>query len=440
MRVIAAILLVFSLTLTGCTNQEKDKSEEIVPASKPAEKMTPLEYLESYHQQIDTTNLNDFSDLELLEEDLKAHKVFLTGEFHSVAQNFPAQTKLLFYLHQNAGVNYYLAELPFSVTEYINLYLQSGDEKILEYLAEESINTHAEAAGHYQMYQDIYEYNQRQPVDKRIQFLGIDGDTLPNLALNHLKHLGSAKVIPAEISSHFQSLEDNIHPEIPRKEQSTPELKAFIHSWKQEVENNKELYKKTFSKDFDKFLFTLISIENGLKEIDANNKNYGDFNVVREEVFKEAFSYWIGKLPGDAKFFGEWGRAHILLSMEESMTKNGTYSALVPTIAQYINEEVPQTKGKVLSIPYMYDQSFLNPFRESEENSVAFTEEYNHLELLTEYGKDGVTLFKLNGEQSPFDAPNIFIPNPTVNGTLNYFQYVILIKNSEASKSYFDAK
>ncbi|MBT2691935.1 hypothetical protein [Bacillus sp. ISL-55] len=440
MRVITALLIVFSLTLTGCTNQEKESGEKIVPASNPSEKMTPIEYLEGYHQSINTTNLNDFSDLALLEEDLQTHKVFFTGEFHSVADNFPTQTKLLFYLNQNAGVNYYLAELPFAFAEYINLYLQFGDEKILEYLAAESKNTHSEAAGHYQMYRDIYKYNQEQPEGRRIQYLGIDGDTLPNLALNYLGHLASMKVIPTEISSHFSSLKDNIHPDLPRNDQSTPELKAFIKSWKLEVNTNEELYKKAFGKDFDKFLFTLISIENGLKEIDANKKNYGDFNVFREGVLKEAFSYWIGKLPSEAKFFGEWGRAHILLSMEESMLLNGTYTTLVPTIAQYINEEVPQTKGRVLSIPYMYDQSFLNPFRESEEDSVGFTEEYNHLNLLTEYGKDGVTLFKLNGEQSPFDAPNIFIPNPTVNGTLNYFQYVILIKNSEASKSYFDAK
>ena len=180
MRIIVAVLLIFSFSLTGCFNQNKENSEEIVPASKPAEKMTPIDYLKDFHQSIDITSLNDFSDLQLLEVDLPTHKVFFTGEFHSVAENFPTQTKLLFYLNQNAGVNYYLAELPFAFAEYINLYLQFGDEKILEYLAVESKNTHAEAAGHYQMYRDIYKYNQEQPEDRRIQYLGIDGDTLPN--------------------------------------------------------------------------------------------------------------------------------------------------------------------------------------------------------------------------------------------------------------------
>jgi hypothetical protein len=55
--------------------------------------------------------------------------------------NFPIQTKLLHYLNQEAGVTYYLAELPYTFGVLFNEYLRTGNTEVLDYVMKESIGT-----------------------------------------------------------------------------------------------------------------------------------------------------------------------------------------------------------------------------------------------------------------------------------------------------------
>jgi hypothetical protein len=74
----------------------------------------------------------------------------------------------------------------------------------------------------------------------------------------------------------------------------------------------------------------------------------------------------------------------------------------------------------------------------SEVTSSIFEDGFNHIELLTRYAESDVTLFKLNGAHTPYSDVTIFMNKGIKGGTLNYFQYAVLIQNSNASKSYFD--
>lgn len=437
MRVIFSFFIFFTFILTGCT-KEPNEQDEAVPVSKEIEKKTPEEYLADFHQGIDVTNYEDFSDLTLLSEDLENHNVFLTGESHSVHLNYPLQTKILFYLNQKAGVNYYLAELPFAIGELFNLYLESGDEEILGYIAAESKGTHGENDDLFTLVKDIYEYNKSQSADNRIRFLAIDGDTIPNVALNYINKLTEGKTIPDKISAKFALVDEFIRPDLYMLEQSGPELKNFVNEWISEINTNESIYRESFGKDYEKFYYLLLSLKYGFSEIEGELVSKGEFNVVREGVFKESFLYWIDKLPQDAKFFGEWGREHVYLSEVQVIDPVNYYSKQIPHLAQILNDEIPQTKGKVLSIAYMYKNS--NIFQpQSDIPSVKFEDDFNHIELLTRYADSDVTLFKLNGENSPYSDVTIFMNKGIKEGTLNYFQYAVLIQNSKASKSYFDS-
>jgi len=436
LRVIFAIIISFTLVLTGCTEKQKEEVEA-VPVTKEIEKKTPVEYLADFHQSIDAMNYEDFSDLTLLSEDIEKHKVFLTGETHSVHLNYPLQTKLLFYLNQKAGVNYYLAEMPFAIGEFFNLYLETGDEELLTYIAEESKGTHGENDDLYTLVKDIYEYNKSQGAENRIRFLAIDGDTIPNVALNYINKLSEGKTIPEKISAKFALVDEFIRPDLNMLEQSRPELKNFINEWISEINTNESMYRESLGKDYEKFYFLLLSLKYGFSEIEGELVSKGEFNVVREGVFKESFLYWIDKLPQNAKFFGEWGREHVYLSEVQVIDPVNYYSKQIPHLAQILNEEIPQTKGKVLSIAYMYKNS--NNFQpQSDIPSVKFEEDFNHIELLSSYADSDVTLFKLNGAHSPYSDFTIFMNKGIKEGTLNYFQYAVLIQNSKASKSYFD--
>lgn len=435
MKAILPLVLTFALMLTGCTEPEKES--EAIPASRALGEITPENYLENNYQAINPTDYNNFSDLSLLSKDIENHKVFLTGESHSIHLNFPLQTKLLFYLNQHAGVNYYLAELPFAIGEYFNMYLESGDDKILDYIATESKGTHGENDDLFTMVKEIAEYNKSQPQENRIKFLAIDGDTNPNIALNYIKKLTEDKQIPDDLAAEFNMMNKFINPDLNVFEQSRPELKQFFSNWISKVESAESIYHETLGNEYDTFYFLLLSMEYGASEIEGELVNKGTFNVVREAVFKESFSYWIDKLPKDAKFFGEWGREHIYLSEVQVIDPVHYYAKQIPHLAQILNEEIPETKGKVLSIAYIYKNS--NSFvPNSDISSVKFEDDFDHIELLTRYAEGDVTLFKLNGSDTPFSKQTMFINKAIKEGTLNYFDYIVLIQNSKASKSYFD--
>lgn len=62
----------------------------------------------------------------------------MAGELHGVKMNYELQLGLIKYLNSKAGVRYILGEFGYSVGEYINKYLDTGDEKILEYVVKNS--------------------------------------------------------------------------------------------------------------------------------------------------------------------------------------------------------------------------------------------------------------------------------------------------------------
>jgi hypothetical protein len=54
-------------------------------------------------------------------------------------------------LNQSVGVNYYLAEYPYAFEAFCNLYLETGDEKLFTFLANESKGTHAVNADNFEL-------------------------------------------------------------------------------------------------------------------------------------------------------------------------------------------------------------------------------------------------------------------------------------------------
>lgn len=58
--------------------------------------------------------------------------LFISGESHAIEKNFRQQLFLIKYLHENANVNYILAEDGVGSAGLMNMYLQTGDEQILK--------------------------------------------------------------------------------------------------------------------------------------------------------------------------------------------------------------------------------------------------------------------------------------------------------------------
>jgi hypothetical protein len=427
-------LVLVSVSLIGCSIEEKEISTPNEPETETVvADVTPVEYLTNFAQAIQPSNLNDFSDLELLKEDIRQHSVFLLGEVHAVHLNFPIQTKLLHYLNKDAGVTYYLAELPYTFGVLFNEYLRTGNTEVLDYVMKESIGTSGGTKEQYDFVVGIYEYNKQQPKEKQIQFLAIDSDISMNVGFTTLGRFIKDKNIPAELTDQLAQLSTHIQPDVFFPKQATPEVRNYLDQLSKDLLSRKNLYEQALGSDYKEFSFIVENMIRGIRLIDANNRSNAEFNVIREGVFKDNFSHLVKRLPtDDAKFFGLWGREHIYLS---ELTPQG-YTEQIPHLGQILNEEIEETKGKVLSIAFAYKNSRLySPSLNVPQSAI---EDLTHINLLTTHAKDqDAMLFKLNHEDSPFHQKTFFVTDRKVKeGTTNYFQYMILIQNSKAASPY----
>jgi hypothetical protein len=87
MRGMSAVVFMIILVLAGCNNNEEVVSTE--KSHKMKRNLTPYDYLKDQNQEIDINNYRDFSDLSLLNEDTKKHKVFLTGNIIQSISTIP---------------------------------------------------------------------------------------------------------------------------------------------------------------------------------------------------------------------------------------------------------------------------------------------------------------------------------------------------------------
>lgn len=137
--------------------------------------------------KIDVTD-NTFKGLELLESDIDNNDIFLAGEAHGSIKSIDMNLYLLKYFIEKGDIKYILYESGYADSQYLNRYLDNGDESILEYLFEKSSGTMSYTMENYNLLKSIYEYNLTLEKDKKIMFVGIDKEN-PEVAIKYIKTL-----------------------------------------------------------------------------------------------------------------------------------------------------------------------------------------------------------------------------------------------------------
>ncbi len=136
------------------------------------------------------------------------------------------------------------------------------------------------------------------------------------------------------------------------------------------------------------------------------------------------------RLP-KGKYYGQWGLSHIFQRPFPYVNWLGG--------ARLNGRDSVFKGGKVLSIAYVYDNcKYLYPTLRKD-----YIGSINTLDLevkvFNSFIKNGCTLFKLNGKNSPFSEKLIWpiihkFPKDGV--TTDYFQYLTIIKDSDAVESF----
>lgn len=371
------------------------------------------EFLNNNISSLNIADDDDFSSFKLLDKDM-TKDVFLVGESHGTVANEELGLKFLKYFQKQAGVKYYLIELPYSTGYFLNQYLITGDESILNgfsggYWSKQTSDK----------WRKIYEFNKTLPEDKKIKVVGIDIEQGPISGLACISTLIPKNDPPSKIASFISNVRSCY-----KLYKTDSEIKQFATDLKKDIENNEDIYKQYLKDNYFEFQFVINNI---LNYYELNNEeSYKNGNSqIRDDKMFENFSKVYKRLP-PGKFFGQFGLLHIL--------QNKTGDNKLPLAAQ-MNGNTSPVKNKVLSIVCLYKGCHTMG-----DGGYSIFNLSTYDPKLDKYVKKGNTLLKLKGERSPYQKKLIWnltrVPgfdDPHDGVTTDYYQYLLIIENSQAA-------
>lgn len=143
--------------------------------------------------------------LSLMDKDLKDNDIFLIGENHGVKSNIELKTMFLKYFKEKTNFKYYICELPYSMTYFLNKYLETGNLNILKDIYKPIAGTYAWNRDEYNFWKFLYEYNKGFPKEDRIILLGIDIEHQSENAFRFMEYS-----LENDYHSKFKYVKDNL--------------------------------------------------------------------------------------------------------------------------------------------------------------------------------------------------------------------------------------
>lgn len=426
-KLVSSALVVLMIITTGCSS------------TKPLDVEA---YLKKNNSAINLQDIDEFEGLDLIKDDLKNKKIIFTGEYHAFQKDDLFRMKLIKYLQEEIGLNYYLAEMGYSSAYFFNKYLESGDEEILRKVFSNLKVTQAFNKDDYNFFKDLYEFNKTLRVEDKIKIVGIDIEHNMGSSYDYIKDVIKDETLKRdalektlESLKNIQSYTKTLTPvnkDEDYKMKLFNDLNPKIDILLEDIENNKDLYINLFKEDFFGFEIVVKNIKT--KYLSEFTDDAEECMSKREGQMYENFIAQDEKID-NAIYFGQFGAFHIdkssvKVANVQSETKN-TYIDF-ESIASRIDKS-NKYKGKVMSILYSYEDKY------NEDIS------YINREIFNNYlnSEDDCILFDLRNSNSPFKEEYI---SPFNGKTIydnkkhitDYIDCMVILKNvSPSPKLYF---
>lgn len=408
---------IIALAVLGCFIIAFAASCAIQSDSKPDAKLVDG-YISRSYSSVDLENGDMVNQLGIFDGDIDKYEIFLTGEAHSVAINYGLQLEFLKYFNEKAGARYLLSEIGYSSGAYINRYLETGNEENLKIIFDNLMGTAAWNRENYEFYKKLREYNMSLPDNRKIKVIGIDIEHQAGSVLKYLFSILPAEAPPVEIEERVEKLRS-----MKGKPISEEDLKNIAMDIQRDIEENEESYRNYLGGDFFDFSIVVDNVINRYSAYEDDSK----FNQIREESIYSNFTRVYDYYP-KSKYYGQWGMEHVYQKTCDS------YMGEQDRIAMYINNS-ESLKGKVLSIAYGYEDCYYaNNQAGYKKDKVKSS--FKDQKYLSKYTKTDITILKLNGDNSPFSSNIYFVDKPLGGVTTDYFQYFVLIKDSDGTAPY----
>ncbi|MEG1255550.1 erythromycin esterase family protein [Clostridium sp.] len=419
-----SMLLIISILLTGCKNGEtslnfSDKSLE----QSPEKRKVMEEYLKENYRAIDLKDESEFADLDIMDSDIEGKEIFFTAENHGTEANEQLNMKFLKYFKEKTDFKYYLCELSYSDTYFINKYLNTGDMKILEEIYKPLKGTFAWNKDSYNHWKKLYEYNNTLPKERRIQVIGVDIEHQPINAYRFLVDVLPEKKAPAEITSMIDKIKNTFNDFDKLGDKALSQCSKELQK---DIEEKENIYKEYLGENFTGFKLVNLNVLNQVEAYKTQGDD-ADWNNTRDKMIYENFQTLQKELP-KGKYYGQWGLNHTFQSKEKD----------IMWFAAYLNGEYSIFKDKILTVIYNYDdcdqmgKSGNNTYTTNKLSII-----YPQVKATNDLLGGNLNIYKLTGENSPFSETRMYYSldgKELDESMLEFFQYIICIKNSKRTE------
>ncbi len=418
-----SIFLILGILLTGCKKEERsiefsDKSLE----QSPENRKIMQEYLKENYSAIDLEDESEFKDLDIMDSDIEGKEIFFTAELHGTKANEQLNMKFLKYFKEKTDFKYYLCELPYSDTYFINKYLDTGDIKILEEIYKPLKGTFGWNKDGYNHWKKLYEYNNTLPKESRIEVIGVDIEHQPINAYRFLVNVLPDKEAPKEIKAVIDKIKSTVN-DLDKFDETFAQCSKELQK---DIENKEDMYREYLGENFTGFNLANLNILNKVN-IDNHIEDQVDWNNTRDKMMYENFQVLQNELP-NGKYYGQWGLSHTFQSKEKDKM----------WFAAYLNSDDSIFKDKILTVIYNYDSCE----RMGKSGDGGYTTNelhvvYPQIKETNNLLEGNLNIYKLTGENTPFSETPMFnsIDGKELEASmLDFFQYIVCIRNSKATE------
>lgn len=371
----------------------------------------PAEALPYLTESAHEINLSDDVIVPEAFGDIDSYRVFLAGEYHTLAKSYAAKKLMVRSLYEHAGVRYLLVESGFGAGLLLEHYVQAGDEALLD--AEEAARKGT--LSYNRETRDFWTwlrgFNAGLPEGERIHVVGLDVDHQTSNAARGIAMLAEGgEELPGPWGALLNRLREGDE--------------AAVGEAADLIADNETKAQRAFGDNLDLARRVCESVDAADRYYDAlNGGDEEASNEIRDGWMMASFEFACGRAPAGARFFGQFGSEHVYRAACDTPYGSKAFDRF----AMRLDGEGSPVAGEVCSILYAYTSAGALPFLRAYGDSDRYL---NYGPLEPWYGKDA--LFALDGAGSPFAEEPVFVKRGADERAPDtaYFQKLLLLSDS----------
>lgn len=416
-------------------------------------------YIGKNSSNIDFTNYEDYSALEIFDDSVKDKKIVLTNEEIGIKENAQIQYKFISYLMDTWKLKYFLVDVGYAEAAIINEYLQTGDEALLESYNNSSMGYAFIGDSKQEMLKKLYLKNSQLPDNKKLNIMGIGiNESFQSVDL-YFKRIISRNpdLTDKQIENINNILENLKSEEIITNISNDEELEKrneiilkHIDNFYIDINANEEEYKEALNDDLNNIKIVLDNIRN-LQEIMKTYHQDDSNNTNGNEKYSQYLYDNLNSFYKDMNMKRCYIHVYQIYSYQHKILDVDFLGAKIAKDKKF--------KDKVLGINVIYQKGKFN-FDNTHMQINAAREDLNTLLEEIKLDKEDMVI-DLNNSRSPYKRKftPIYFPFPDdilysqedvageeVGGiigkkpgvTTDYFQGVIIIKNPSIDETYYN--